>query len=107
MKNLQTKTHDYWASLYQEQQELGLSPREFSKLHGIKADTFRQAVRRYNLKATNLPAKPSRFIELTGENNSKSCIIEIEYNKYQLRIFSEEHIQLLTDTIKLLSREEN
>ena len=87
----------YWLDHHQKRLSLGMPVEEYCEREGIKSPTYRKALSRYGFESKK---ETGRFIELTP--SVESCLLEISYNGFQLRIFSDSNLELLANTLRVL-----
>ena len=101
--NVNGDRYDYWRSQHRARLKSGESITDFCERRGIKASTYRQAVSRYGFTQENgtTEQKP-KFIELTGGALRENCVLEIDYQGFQIRLFPGVDARVLKSTLEIL-----
>jgi hypothetical protein len=104
MKSTTNERYDYWIGCYKEHKASGETTRSFCQSRGLKEDSYRKALSRYNLSSPNQArqeAKSSKFIELT-EKGACNDSIEIHYGLICIKPGANVSSATLKKTFKVL-----
>lgn len=101
--NFRNDKYEYWLSQHRARLTSGESVSDFCRRRGIGSSSYHSAVRRYGFGEDLASRKPSgSFIELTDNDSVRTCILEIEYRGFQIRIYPGLKPAILRETLAVL-----